>query len=79
VSLRAQRSNLIYGNRLKSEDCFVASLLAMTGEKTLYEFAKIHEQKTFQSAYGGLKGILIWDNSLFIANAMFVTLPKQRS
>ncbi len=39
--MRAERSNLIGRNCLKSGDCFVASLLAMTGEKTFYESVKI--------------------------------------
>ena len=40
VSLRAKRSNLIQCKCLNLQDCFVAPLLAMTGEKTFYEFIK---------------------------------------
>jgi hypothetical protein len=54
------KSLFVYGNCLKSGDCFVASLLAMTSEKTFCEFIKMHEQKAFQSACGGLKRISIW-------------------
>ena len=44
VTLLAGQGNLIYCNSLKSEDYFVASLLAMTGYMTFYETITIDDQ-----------------------------------
>jgi len=53
MSLRAERSNLVYNNRLYLLDCFVVALLAMTRFMTFYEsviFRKFSSSKPNMSA-----------------------------
>jgi hypothetical protein len=58
--LRAKRSNLLQCNYLNLRDYFVAPLLAMTGEKTFYEFINITMIKTgLRPKHQGLQNSLV--------------------